>query len=87
MKAAMLILSILMALAAPAAAQESPPAAACIIGPGDVLNVGVWKDEALTRQCVVLPDGTIAFPLIGQVAAAGRTVAATAPLPLESDGI
>ena len=45
-----------------------------IIGPGDMLNISVWKDEALTRQVVVLPDGKIGFPLIGQVTAAGKTV-------------
>ncbi len=62
-----------------------PPPAACAaatsaageyrIGPGDLILVSVWKDEALTRQLVVLPDGRIAFPLVGQVQAAGRTVA------------
>jgi polysaccharide export outer membrane protein len=45
-----------------------------IIGPGDVLDISVWKDEALTRSCVVRPDGFISFPLIGDVPAAGRTV-------------
>ncbi len=28
----------------------------------------------MTRSCVVLPDGFITFPLVGSVAAAGRTV-------------
>jgi polysaccharide export outer membrane protein len=46
-----------------------------IIGPGDVLEVSVWKEEALTKSLSVLPDGKISFPLIGQVQAAGRTVA------------
>jgi polysaccharide export outer membrane protein len=44
------------------------------IGPGDVLDVSVWKDEALTRSCVVRPDGFISFPLIGDIPASGRTV-------------
>jgi polysaccharide export outer membrane protein len=56
-------------------AQSSTPVADYLVGPGDILNIAVWKDESLTRQCVVLPDGKIAFPLIGQVAVAGRTVA------------
>jgi polysaccharide export outer membrane protein len=42
------------------------------IGAGDVLALSVWKDETLTRQVVVLPDGTISFPLIGQVDAQGK---------------
>ncbi|MGC1454681.1 MAG: polysaccharide biosynthesis/export family protein [Nitrospirota bacterium] len=44
-----------------------------LIGPGDVLDISVWKDEALTRSCVVRPDGFISFPLIGEIPAAGRT--------------
>jgi polysaccharide export outer membrane protein len=45
-----------------------------VIGAGDILEVSVWKDPALTRQVVVLPDGTISFPLVGRLAAAGKTV-------------
>jgi polysaccharide biosynthesis/export protein len=45
------------------------------IGPGDVLEISVWKEEALTKQLSVLPDGKITFPLIGEVQAQGRTVA------------
>lgn len=44
------------------------------IGPGDLLDISVWKDEALTRVVTVLPDGRIHFPLIGDFTAAGRTV-------------
>jgi polysaccharide export outer membrane protein len=44
------------------------------IGPGDVLEISVWKDEALSRSVVVLPDGTISFPLIGKVSVAGKTL-------------
>lgn len=45
-----------------------------IIGPGDVLDISVWKDEALTRTPTVLPDGFISFPLVGNVLAEGKTV-------------
>ncbi len=45
------------------------------IGPGDVLNIEVWKDVALSRQVAVLPDGKISFPLIGELTAGDRTVA------------
>ena len=44
------------------------------IGTGDVLSISVWKDESLTRQVVVLPDGTISFPLIGRVQAADKAL-------------
>lgn len=46
-----------------------------LIGRGDVLDISVWKDEAQTKVVTVLPDGTIALPLVGEIVAAGRTVA------------
>ncbi len=46
-----------------------------VIGHGDILNIDVWKDEALAKQVTVLPDGRIAFPLIGEITAGGKTVA------------
>jgi polysaccharide export outer membrane protein len=67
--------ALLAALPLAAAAQDSTPVADYVIGPGDLLNISVWKDESLTRQVVVLPDGKIAFPLIGQLPAAERTLA------------
>lgn len=42
------------------------------INPGDQLEILVWGDERLQRSVLVLPDGTFAFPLVGQVSAAGR---------------
>lgn len=38
-----------------------------LISPGDVLEISVWKDEALSREVVVPPDGVIAFPLINDI--------------------
>jgi polysaccharide biosynthesis/export protein len=46
-----------------------------IIGPGDVLDISQWRDDALVRQVVVLADGRISFPLVGEIMAAGKTVA------------
>jgi polysaccharide export outer membrane protein len=37
------------------------------IGPGDVLEISVWKDASLSRQLIVPPDGVISFPLIGDI--------------------
>lgn len=45
-----------------------------IIGPGDVLSVSVWEVVALTKRVVVLPDGKISYPLIGELMAAGKTI-------------
>ncbi|GAB6095190.1 polysaccharide biosynthesis/export family protein [Desulfatiferula olefinivorans] len=44
------------------------------IGHGDLLHISVWKEDSLTRQASVLPDGNITLPLIGDVRAEGLTV-------------
>ena len=44
-----------------------------VIGVSDVLEVNVWKDESLSTEARVRPDGTITVPLVGEVRAAGRT--------------
>jgi polysaccharide export outer membrane protein len=44
------------------------------IQPGDVLSVEVLQDGDLNRSVLVLPDGSINFPLAGTVRASGRTV-------------
>jgi polysaccharide export outer membrane protein len=55
-------------------AAERAPSGEFQLGPGDVLHLSVWKDEALTRDVLVRPDGMISYPLAGEVRAAGRTV-------------
>lgn len=74
MRARILALALLMTLCAAAQAQAQPKAAPFALGPEDVLSISVWKDEALTREVVVRPDGKISFPLIGDIQAQGRTV-------------
>jgi polysaccharide export outer membrane protein len=44
------------------------------IGPGDVIEISVWKDPELSRNLVVPPDGTISFPLIGSINVTQLTV-------------
>lgn len=43
------------------------------LNPGDVLQVTVWKEDGLDQETLVLPDGTINFPLAGTIKAAGLT--------------
>jgi polysaccharide export outer membrane protein len=43
------------------------------IGAEDVLEVLVWRNEALSKVVTVRPDGKISLPLIGEVEAAGLT--------------
>jgi polysaccharide export outer membrane protein len=59
----------------PTASQMAQSATDYIIGPGDIIGISVWKDESLTRTVVVLPDGKITFPLLGDLVAGGKTVA------------
>lgn len=54
---------------------ETPNKTAYKVGSGDVLRLSVWKDEGLSREVVVLPDGKISLPLIGQIDADGKSVA------------
>jgi polysaccharide export outer membrane protein len=44
------------------------------MGPEDVLDIAVWKEEALKKEVVVRPDGGMSFPLVGDLQAAGKTV-------------
>ena len=44
------------------------------LGPADVLEISVWKDESLSREVLVPPDGVISFPLIGSIDVKGLTV-------------
>ena len=44
-----------------------------VIGPEDVLQVTVWKNDTLSRVVPVRPDGKISLPLLHDVQAAGLT--------------
>lgn len=46
-----------------------------LIGPEDVLEVSVWKEEALKKEILVRPDGGMSFPLVGDIRAAGKSAA------------
>lgn len=46
-----------------------------LVGPGDVLDISVWKIPDLTiREIVVRPDGKISFPLIGELKVTGLSL-------------
>lgn len=46
-----------------------------LLGPEDVLEVTVWRNQDLSRTVVIRPDGKISLPLIGDVQASGLTSA------------
>ena len=51
-----------------------------IIGPEDVLDIFVWKEESLTKTVPVRIDGKISLPLLDDIQAAGLT-----PLQLKEE--
>jgi polysaccharide export outer membrane protein len=69
---ALLGMSVSAISQAPPPGGPAPAATPYRINPGDQLQVLVWGDERLQRDVLVLPDGTFAFPLVGQVNAAGK---------------
>lgn len=73
--------------AAPAAAPDAPPAVPAglpssedqtsqyRIGPGDTLQVFVWRNPELSAVVPVRPDGRVATPLVENMIAVGKTPA------------
>ena len=61
------------ATAAPANAVVVPVAPAYIVGPGDSLQVFVWRNAELSSTVPVRPDGKISTPLVEDMVAVGKT--------------
>lgn len=64
------VLILLFITTLPAVAEEN----SYKIGPGDSIVISVWKDETMTREIIVPPDGIISYPLIGTTNANGLSV-------------
>ena len=60
---------------APPVSATPPDAANYVIGPGDNLEVSVWRSPELSTKVPVRPDGRISTPLVEDIVAAGRTPA------------
>jgi polysaccharide export outer membrane protein len=52
---------------------ESKVANDYIIGPGDTLQIFVWRNPELTTTVPVRPDGKISTPLVDDMVAVGKT--------------
>jgi len=50
-----------------------PPEEFYVVGPGDVLNVTLWKEPGLSGTVTVRPDGFITLPLVNEVQVVGLT--------------
>jgi len=78
---ALLLFLPVLALAQPPAstAAQAPPAASpvdpetYVIGPGDTVQVFVWRNPDLTTTVPVRPDGRISTPLVEDMIAVGKT--------------
>ncbi len=44
-----------------------------LIGPGDHLSISVWKEDNMQLEVLVAPDGSISYPLAGEIKASGLT--------------
>ena len=56
-----------------APAMGVPVASDFVIGPEDMLQISIWKNEAMSRTLPVRPDGKISLPLLHDITAAGLT--------------
>ena len=57
----------------PVPAEAKPPDSNYIIGPGDTLEVFVWRNPELSKTVPVRPDGKISTPLVEDMVAVGKT--------------
>lgn len=74
------LLFILLVLSAGCSNQPPLPAATTsakstdyLIGPGDSLQVFVWRNSEVSTSVTVRPDGKISTPLVEDLVAAGKT--------------
>src|SRR5687768_3039998 len=59
--------------AAPAPSAPGELSASYLIGPGDSLQIFVWKNPDLSTSVPVRPDGRISIPLVEDIDCAGKT--------------
>ena len=64
---------VFIAVIAVLAASVASAQTAFRIGPGDTVRIEVLEDPSLNREVLVLPDGSVSFPLAGAVRAGGQT--------------
>lgn len=57
----------------PAPSAAATPDYNYIVGPGDNLNIIVWRNPELSMSVPVRPDGKVATPLVDELVAQGKT--------------
>ena len=68
-----MVYRVIIALIATFAASVASAQTDFRIGPGDTVRIEVLEDPSLNREVLVLPDGSLSFPLAGAVRAGGQT--------------
>lgn len=56
-----------------APAEAASPDYSYIVGPGDTLNISVWRNPELSSTVPVRPDGKVSTPLVDELVAQGKT--------------
>ncbi|MBI3366896.1 MAG: polysaccharide biosynthesis/export family protein [Burkholderiales bacterium] len=72
--------ALLAACASSGSLPVAPAAAAApdytyLIGPGDTINISVWRNPELSMTVPVRPDGQLSTPLVDELVAQGKTSA------------
>jgi polysaccharide export outer membrane protein len=62
-------------VAADAPDPAKPPNEFYTIGPGDQLDISVWKEPSLSGNVAVRPDGFVTLPLVNEIQVVGLTTA------------
>lgn len=57
----------------PITADAQPAAHDYLIGPGDTVNINVWRNPEVSQSVPVRPDGKITTPLVEDLPASGKT--------------
>jgi polysaccharide biosynthesis/export protein len=57
----------------PAPVTASTPGYNYVVGPGDILNITVWRNPELSQTVPVRPDGKVSTPLVDELVAQGKT--------------
>ncbi len=75
---AVIVVGLIVAACAGPSYPPAPPLAGTedysyIIGPGDGVNIIVWRNPELSMSVPVRPDGKIATPLVDELVAQGKT--------------
>lgn len=58
---------------APSEVRQAETAEEFRFGPGDRIQISVWRHDELDMDVLIAPDGSITYPIVGRVVVAGLT--------------